>query len=157
MQLELAEHEMEHLSIKVERLEKKNIHLSKKIMEMELDSKKKLENEETDNGQVELLNNQLSLVNDRCSNLHRRIVKEGSNEAAYTDSLKNKCEELERQLSEQKAKNAISCSQIDSATTDEIEQCCEVLASVEAQTNRICKQIEKIDSAQKVNLLNSKK
>ncbi|VDK66363.1 unnamed protein product [Onchocerca ochengi] len=30
-----------------------------------------------------------------------------------------------------------------------IEQCCEVLASVEAQTNRICKQIEKIDSAQK--------
>ncbi|EJW72891.1 hypothetical protein WUBG_16204, partial [Wuchereria bancrofti] len=31
----------------------------------------------------------------------------------------------------------------------QIEQCCEVLASVEAQTNRICKQIEKIDSAQK--------
>ncbi|CAG9533794.1 unnamed protein product [Cercopithifilaria johnstoni] len=98
---------------------------------------------------VELLNNQLLLVNDRCSNLHRRIVKEGGSETAYVDSLKNKCEELERQLSEQKAKNAINCSQIDSATTDEIEQCCEVLASVEAQTNRICKQIEKIDSAQK--------
>ncbi|VDK34462.1 unnamed protein product [Gongylonema pulchrum] len=31
----------------------------------------------------------------------------------------------------------------------QIEQCCEVLASVEAQTNRICKQIEKIDNAQK--------
>lgn len=30
IQLELAEHEMEHLSTKVERLEKKNIHLSKK-------------------------------------------------------------------------------------------------------------------------------
>ncbi|MCP9257800.1 hypothetical protein DINM_001052 [Dirofilaria immitis] len=98
---------------------------------------------------VELLNNQLLLVNDRCSNLHRRIVKEGGSETAYMDSLKNKCEELERQLSEQKATNAINCSQIDSATTDEIEQCCEVLASVEAQTNRICKQIEKIDSAQK--------
>ncbi|KAL3989857.1 hypothetical protein ACH3XW_29310 [Acanthocheilonema viteae] len=98
---------------------------------------------------VELLNNQLLLVNDRCANLHRRIVKEGGSETAYIDSLKNKCEELERQLSEQKAKNAINCSQIDSVTTDEIEQCCEVLASVEAQTNRICKQIEKIDSAQK--------
>ncbi|CAG9533795.1 unnamed protein product [Cercopithifilaria johnstoni] len=238
IQLELAEHEMEHLSTKVERLEKKNIHLSKKIMEMELDSKKTSENGEIINGRakqfevppemqrdigklmttiselerknldlslqlkqqsefnssvpteksqaelrierehkriienelmelkrmmlqsdnqklismatkVELLNNQLLLVNDRCSNLHRRIVKEGGSETAYVDSLKNKCEELERQLSEQKAKNAINCSQIDSATTDEIEQCCEVLASVEAQTNRICKQIEKIDSAQK--------
>ncbi|EJD76702.1 CBR-TAG-241 protein [Loa loa] len=238
MQLELAEHEMEHLSTKVERLEKKNIHLSKKIMEMELDSKKTSENGEIIDGKakqfevppemqrdigklmttiselerknldlslqlkqqnelnssvpseksqaelrierehkriietelmelkrmmlqsdnqklismatkVELLNNQLLLVNDRCSNLHRRIVKEGGNETAYMDSLKNKCEELERQLSEEKAKNAINCSQIDSATTDEIEQCCEVLASVEAQTNRICKQIEKIDSAQK--------
>ncbi|KAM3729149.1 Microtubule cross-linking factor [Dirofilaria immitis] len=238
IQLELAEHEMEHLSTKVERLEKKNIHLSKKLMEMELDSKKVSENGEINNRQakqfevppemqrdisklmgtiselerknldlslqlkqqnelnstmpseksqaelriekehkkiienelmelkrmmlqsdnqklismatkVELLNNQLLLVNDRCSNLHRRIVKEGGSETAYMDSLKNKCEELERQLSEQKATNAINCSQIDSATTDEIEQCCEVLASVEAQTNRICKQIEKIDSAQK--------
>uniref|UniRef100_A0A915PR63 Kinesin motor domain-containing protein n=1 Tax=Setaria digitata TaxID=48799 RepID=A0A915PR63_9BILA len=239
MQLELAEHEMEHLSTKVERLEKKNIHLSKKIMEMELDSKKISENGEIANERVkqfevppemqrdisklmatiselerknldlslqlkqqseisssaptekfqaelriekehkkiienelmelkrmmlqsdnqklismatkvELLNNQLVLVNDRCSNLHRRIVKEGGSETAYVDSLKNKCEDLERQLSEQKAKNNISCSQIESATTDEIEQCCEVLASVEAQTNRICKQIEKIDNAQKM-------
>ncbi|VDM99643.1 unnamed protein product [Onchocerca ochengi] len=32
---------------------------------------------------VELLNNQLQLVNDRCSNLHRRIVKEGGSETAY--------------------------------------------------------------------------
>ncbi|VDK80665.1 unnamed protein product [Litomosoides sigmodontis] len=98
---------------------------------------------------VELLNNQLLLVNDRCANLHRRIVKEGGSETAYMDSLKKKCEELECQLSEQKAKNAINSTQVDSATTDEIEQCCEVLASVEAQTNRICKQIEKIDSTQK--------
>ncbi|VDN07296.1 unnamed protein product [Thelazia callipaeda] len=98
---------------------------------------------------VELLNNQLLLVNDRCANLHRKIVKDGGNETVYLDAMKNKCEELERQLSEEKAKNATSAMQINSATTDEIEQCCEVLASVETQTNRICKQIEKIDNAQK--------
>ncbi|VDN38131.1 unnamed protein product [Gongylonema pulchrum] len=107
---------------------------------------------------VELLNNQLLLVNDRCANLHRKIVKEGSSQTAYMDALKHKCEDLERRLSEQKASVAVAGLQIDSATTDEdytnvsglqIEQCCEVLASVEAQTNRICKQIEKIDNAQK--------
>lgn len=37
--------------------------------------------------QVELLNNQLLLVTDRCSNLHRRIVKEGGNETAYMVSV----------------------------------------------------------------------
>ncbi|VDN94872.1 unnamed protein product [Brugia pahangi] len=252
MQLELAEHEMEHLSTKVERLEKKNIHLSKKIMEMEMDSKKYLENEEIVNGRakqfevppemqrdigklmgtiselerknldlslklkqqselnssipseksqtelriekehkriienelmelkrmmlqsdnqklismatkVELLNNQLLLVNDRCSNLHRRIVKEGSNEAAYTDSLKNKCEELERQLSEQKAKNAISCSQIDSATTDEDERRRSLskdnsatiiaeLASVMSELNNVHQLLE----AHKVNIVSAR-
>ncbi|PIO74666.1 hypothetical protein TELCIR_03326, partial [Teladorsagia circumcincta] len=30
-----------------------------------------------------------------------------------------------------------------------IEQCCEVLASIESQTSRLCKQFEKIDNAQK--------
>uniref|UniRef100_A0A158Q899 Protein SOGA2 n=1 Tax=Elaeophora elaphi TaxID=1147741 RepID=A0A158Q899_9BILA len=215
MQLELAEHEMEHLSTKVERLEKKNIHLSRKIMEMELDSKKTLEEGEIINGrtkqfevppemqrdigklmttisELERKNLDLSLQLKQQSELnssvpseksqaelriekeHKRIIEnelmelkrmmlqsdnqklismatkvELLNNQLLLDSLKNKCEELERQLSEQKAKNAISCPPLDSATTDEIEQCCEVLASVEAQTNRICKQIEKIDSAQK--------
>lgn len=32
----------------------------------------------------------------------------------------------------------------------QIEQCCEVLASIETQTSRLCKQVEKIDQAQKV-------
>ncbi|KAK5973240.1 hypothetical protein GCK32_018467, partial [Trichostrongylus colubriformis] len=32
---------------------------------------------------------------------------------------------------------------------EEIEQCCEVLASIESQTTRLCKQFEKIDHAQK--------
>uniref|UniRef100_A0A915B9I7 Uncharacterized protein n=1 Tax=Parascaris univalens TaxID=6257 RepID=A0A915B9I7_PARUN len=240
IQLELAEHEVEHLSTKVDRLEKKNVHLAKKILEMEMDSKKFfregpegaggnkfarfdvsaemerdagdmiakitelerknvelslqlkrqsetlsplndetaqtelriekerikiMENEllelkklmlQSDNqklvalaSRVETLNNQLALANERYDNFHRSIAVEGTDEVAYVDVLKKKCEELEKELSEERARATLIEVQGGTATTDEIEQCCEVLASVETQTNRICKQIEKIDNAQK--------
>uniref|UniRef100_F1KQ83 Protein SOGA2 n=1 Tax=Ascaris suum TaxID=6253 RepID=F1KQ83_ASCSU len=240
IQLELAEHEVEHLSTKVDRLEKKNVHLAKKILEMEMDSKKFfregpegaggnkftrfdvsaemqrdagdmiakitelerknmelslqlkrqsealsplndetaqtelriekervkiMENEllelkklmlQSDNqklvalaSRVETLNSQLALANERYDSFHRSIAVEAIDEVAYLDALKKKCEELERELSEERAKATLIEVQGGTATTDEIEQCCEVLASVETQTNRICKQIEKIDNAQK--------
>ncbi|VDM39870.1 unnamed protein product [Toxocara canis] len=240
IQLELAEHEVEHLSTKVDRLEKKNVHLAKKILEMEMDSKKFsregtedaggnkyvrfdispemqrdmgkmiatiselerknmelnlqlkrqsetcspssdetvqtelriekehkkiIENEllemkklmlQSENQKlialatkVELLNNQLGLANERYNSFHRKMVKEGDDDTAYVDALKLKCEELEKQLSEQKANAKLVEVQGGTATADEIEQCCEVLASVETQTNRICKQIEKLENAQK--------
>ncbi|VDL76921.1 unnamed protein product [Nippostrongylus brasiliensis] len=41
LQLELAEHEVEHLSTKVERLERTNDHLTKKILELETDYSKR--------------------------------------------------------------------------------------------------------------------
>ncbi|VDK34461.1 unnamed protein product [Gongylonema pulchrum] len=98
----------------------------KKIMENELMELKKMMLQ-SDNQKlismatkVELLNNQLLLVNDRCANLHRKIVKEGSSHTAYMDALKHKCEDLERRLSEQKASVAVTGLQIDSATTDEV-------------------------------------
>uniref|UniRef100_A0A1I7X4K0 RING-type E3 ubiquitin transferase n=1 Tax=Heterorhabditis bacteriophora TaxID=37862 RepID=A0A1I7X4K0_HETBA len=63
--------------------------------------------------------------------------------------MKIRIETLEKQLSEHKATATISELQGKVPTADEIEQCCEVLASIESQTARICKQIEKIDQAQK--------
>ncbi|VDK46408.1 unnamed protein product [Anisakis simplex] len=283
IQLELAEHEVEHLSTKVDRLEKKNVHLAKKILEMEMDSKKNfhegvqdaggnkvthfliteipfsdaapemqrdtgklmatiselerknmeltvqlkrqaetlssasddesvhtelriekersklIENELNElknllllsddqkliamTSKVDVLNNQLALANDRYDSIHRKVTKEGTDDAAYAEALKEKCEQLERELSECRTKATLVEVQGGTATTDEvrrrnrslytfdpfgsllildivilistvlvflkIEQCCEVLASVETQTNRICKQIEKIDHAQK--------
>ncbi|KAF8382472.1 tag-241 [Pristionchus pacificus] len=97
---------------------------------------------------VEVLQNQLSLANERCTSLHRKHVRDGE-VTKYQDELKERCERLERQLSEQKAGETVAELQGKVPTADEIESCCEMLASVEAQTSRICKQIERIDLTQK--------
>ncbi|CAI4226234.1 unnamed protein product [Auanema sp. JU1783] len=234
LQLELAEHEVEHLTSKVERLEKTNDHLTKKILELETDYTKRIEegvrlcggelsaevkqdmskmlatisdlerrnlelshqlrNQEsktqassnntassselrteqekrrateielheikqtmlkTDNQKlislatkIEQLNNQLSMANDRCNTLHKKLAKEGDS-AKYMDELKLKVENLEKQLSEKKAYNTIQELQGKVPTSDEIEQVCEVLGSIELQTVRISKQVEKMDLSQK--------
>uniref|UniRef100_A0AC34QQD6 Uncharacterized protein n=1 Tax=Panagrolaimus sp. JU765 TaxID=591449 RepID=A0AC34QQD6_9BILA len=95
---------------------------------------------------VELLQNQLALANDRCNAVHKKIVKEfKDDDASYADSLKQRCEKLEKHLAEVDARNLFNKTTPNTPTADEIEQCCVVLASVEAQTNRICKQMEKMD------------
>uniref|UniRef100_A0AC34EZW9 Uncharacterized protein n=1 Tax=Panagrolaimus sp. ES5 TaxID=591445 RepID=A0AC34EZW9_9BILA len=101
---------------------------------------------------VELLQNQLLLANDRCNALHKKALKESITDTSkYADSLKQRCEALEKQLSEEKSnkiyeKMKKSDNHDASPTSDEIEHCCVVLASIEAQTNRLAKQVDKIDS-----------
>ncbi|CAI5456437.1 unnamed protein product [Caenorhabditis angaria] len=239
LQLELAESQVQHLNTKVDRLEKTNDHLNKKIVELETDCKRgvvtsahskvgefkltpemekdmskmiatiselerknlelitqvkqletkptkpnfvvpsgtttiELRNEQekrkaleaqvnelkttvfkSDNQKVislatkiEQLNTQLQLVNERCTTLHKKqIPKDG--DVGYSDELKKKVEDLEKLLSEKMANENVIEFQGKVPTTDEIEQCCEVLAAVETQTSRLCKQFEKIDHAQK--------
>ncbi|UMM42982.1 hypothetical protein L5515_018614 [Caenorhabditis briggsae] len=96
---------------------------------------------------VEQLNGQLQMVNERCNTLHKKQIKDG--EMSYADDLKRRIEDLEKQLSEKLATDSVSELQGKIPTIDEIEQCCEVLAAVETQTGRLCKQFEKIDHAQK--------
>ncbi|TKR58661.1 hypothetical protein L596_030076 [Steinernema carpocapsae] len=103
---------------------------------------------------AEVLNNQLHIANERINALHKRSVKESKSEDNYADSLKVRCDLLEKQISESKAASAF-CTPVPIPIEDnalasvaEIEQCCVVLASVETQTSRICKQIEKMDNAQ---------
>lgn len=90
------------------------------------------------------------MVNERCNTLHKKQVKDG--EIQYSDELKQKIEDLEKRLSEKLAIDSVSELQGKIPTIDEIEQCCEVLAAVETQTGRLCKQFEKIDHAQKVRM-----
>lgn len=236
LQLELAEHEVEHLSTKVERLERTNDHLTKKILELETDYTKRAENTgvmfnssefnlthemEKDMGKmiatisdlerknhelnmhlknyenkgpavaansdgselrseqekcraleaevvelkqillkgdnqkviafatkIEQLNTQFALVTERCNNLHKKALKNSNNES-YADEMKKRIEALEKELSEHKAAAVITDLQGKTTSPEEIEQCCEVLASIESQTTRLCKQFEKIDNAQK--------
>ncbi|ULT83724.1 hypothetical protein L3Y34_012764 [Caenorhabditis briggsae] len=96
---------------------------------------------------IEQLNGQLQMVNERCNTLHKKQIKDG--EMSYADELKRRIEDLEKQLSEKLATDSVSELQGKIPTIDEIEQCCEVLAAVETQTGRLCKQFEKIDHAQK--------
>lgn len=242
LQLELAESQVQHLNTKVERLEKTNDHLSKRIVELEADFIKhgggmvvhsnggefkltpemeqdmskmlatisdlerknnelslqikqletknikpnfvvssgstttELRNEQdkrkalevqvnelkatllkTDQQKIitlatkiEQLNSQLHLSNERYTTIHKKLSKEDS--IQYNDELKKKVETLELQISDLKAKENVSVLRKISPSTpsvDELEQCCEVLASIETQTSRLCKQFEKIDSAQK--------
>ncbi|CAD6189094.1 unnamed protein product [Caenorhabditis auriculariae] len=235
LQLELAEHQVQHLNTKLERLEKTNDHLNKKIIELEENSglsipskgefkltpemerdmskmiatisdlerknleltvqlkqmeaknnfknpnftvsgattlelrseqekRKTLEAQLTelkatvfksDNQKVialatkiEQLNAHLNLVNERCTTLHKKQPRDAGS-GQYVDDLKSRIELLERQLSERRASEIVSEIQGSVPTVDEIEQCCEVLASIELQTGRLCKQIERIDQAQK--------
>ncbi|KIH63205.1 hypothetical protein ANCDUO_06498 [Ancylostoma duodenale] len=70
----------------------------------------------------------------------------------FQNELKSRVEALEKELSEIKAASTVSNLQGNNGPgADEvpIEQCCEVLASIETQTSRLCKQVEKIDQAQK--------
>ena len=96
---------------------------------------------------VELLQNQLTLANDRITCLHKKLLREAKEEEIkYADSLKTRCDKLEKQISEIEAnKTFVMSKNPGTPTVDEIEQCCVVLASVEAQTNRLCKQMEKLD------------
>ncbi|PAV59873.1 hypothetical protein WR25_19789 isoform B [Diploscapter pachys] len=245
LQLELAEHEVEHLTSKVERLEKTNDHLNKKIVELETDfsnraseiavrspgsefnlsaemerdmskmlgqiaelerknheltlqlrsveSSKNSPNSNNNNSnnfsngstpiptpelrseqekrriveaeltelkqtllktdsqkiislatKVEQLNGQLSLVNERCNTLHKKHAKDNDN-SIYINGLKEKIEQLEKHLSEQRATETIAELQGKVPTSDELEQCCEVLAAIESQTSRLCKQVEKME------------
>ncbi|CAI2356096.1 unnamed protein product [Caenorhabditis sp. 36 PRJEB53466] len=96
---------------------------------------------------IEQLNGQLQMVNERCTTLHKKQTKDG--ETQYSDELKRRIEDLEKQLSEKLAIETVGELQGKVPTIDEIEQCCEVLAAVETQTGRLCKQFEKIDHAQK--------
>lgn len=68
----------------------------------------------------------------------------------FKDSLKQRCETLEKQLSEEKSSKIYEKKLTEKRdappTADEIEHCCVVLASIEAQTNRISKQVDKIDT-----------
>ncbi|KAJ1363699.1 hypothetical protein KIN20_023614 [Parelaphostrongylus tenuis] len=234
LQLELAEHEVEHLSTKIDRLERTNDHLLKKIIELEADCMQRASNMEggpsggefnltqemekdmgkmiatisdlerknhelnlhlknyetkgsssstgavdhrnekersrlleaeivelkhtllkTDNQKIialatkiEQLNTQQAMVNERCNNLHKKAVKNCDNEN-YVSELKKRIELLEKDNSELKAASVIKELQGKGTVPDEIEQCCEVLASIESQTTRLCKQVEKIDQAQK--------
>uniref|UniRef100_A0A915EG89 Uncharacterized protein n=1 Tax=Ditylenchus dipsaci TaxID=166011 RepID=A0A915EG89_9BILA len=103
---------------------------------------------------VEILSNQLTAANERCQVLHKKNLKEAT-DTKYADSLKQHCEQLEKQISELKAKESFKVAKSSSGdqnnvpTTDEIEQCCVILASVDIQTNRICKLLEKMDMSQK--------
>ncbi|KAK6760807.1 hypothetical protein RB195_022030 [Necator americanus] len=65
------------------------------------------------------------------------------------NELKKRIETLEKELGELKAASIVSNLQWNGTAPDEIEQCCEVLASIETQTSRLCKQVEKIDQAQR--------
>ncbi|CAD5229162.1 unnamed protein product [Bursaphelenchus okinawaensis] len=104
---------------------------------------------------VELLTNQLNMATERANALHKKTAKESGAEESYVDQLKKQIETLEKQTSELIAKETFKVpnkQDLDSpsmATADEIEHCCVVLASVEAQTTRICKQLDRIDNSQK--------
>ncbi|KAE9413877.1 hypothetical protein Angca_007643, partial [Angiostrongylus cantonensis] len=236
LQLELAEHEVEHLSTKIDRLERTNDHLLKKIIELETGCMQRASNVEgrpsggefnltqemerdmgkmiatisdlerknhelnlhlknyetkgrssitradtvdlrsekqrsrlleaeivelkhtllkTDNQKIialatkiEQLNTQQAMVNERCNNLHKKAAKNCDNEN-YVNELKKRIEMLEKDNSELKAASIIRELQGKGTAPDEIEQCCEVLASIESHTTRLCKQVEKIDQAQK--------
>ncbi|EPB75110.1 hypothetical protein ANCCEY_05779 [Ancylostoma ceylanicum] len=79
----------------------------------------------------------------------KAIVRRYSS-SEFQNELKSRIEALEKELSEVKAASTVSNLQGNNGPgPDEIEQCCEVLASIETQTSRLCKQVEKIDQAQK--------
>lgn len=104
---------------------------------------------------VELLTNQLNMATERANALHRKACqKEAPADEPYAEQLKQRLEQLERQNAELLAKAAFRAAGADptrsDASADEIEQCCVVLASVEAQTSRLCKQMERLDNPQKV-------
>ncbi|KAI1730502.1 microtubule cross-linking factor 1 [Ditylenchus destructor] len=101
---------------------------------------------------VEVLSNQLAAANERCANLHKRVLKDCStNDQKYADTLKIHCEALEKQIGELKSKDTFQITKQSNVTeknlpsSDEIEQCCVLLASVDVQTSRILKQLEKLD------------
>ncbi|KAK0404966.1 hypothetical protein QR680_017728 [Steinernema hermaphroditum] len=171
------EKEVGRLVAKVGDLERKNAELQgqqkprpeaneqprTKALEMEVAELKQLLGK-TDNQKLiamatkaELLGNQLMIANDRINALHKRAVRESKTDGSYAESLKTRCDALEKQLCETRAsaafapRDALVAPSEDNALASvaEIEQCCVVLASVETQTSRICKQIEKMDAAQK--------
>uniref|UniRef100_A0A1I7SF64 Girdin n=1 Tax=Bursaphelenchus xylophilus TaxID=6326 RepID=A0A1I7SF64_BURXY len=104
---------------------------------------------------VELLTNQLNMALERANAAHKKFAKDSGVEESYADQLKKQIEHLEKQNSELLAKETfkvVTKSDMDSPTmptADEIEHCCVVLASVEAQTTRICKQLDRLDNSQK--------
>ncbi|KAI6173744.1 Protein SOGA2 [Aphelenchoides besseyi] len=112
---------------------------------------------------VELLTNQLNMAIERTNVLHEKGKKSSGKDSGsiadenYADQLKQHIEQLEKELAELKARETFRAQKPDLTngnqqqmpTADEIEQCYTVLASVEAQTNRLVKQLEKLDNPQK--------
>uniref|UniRef100_A0A0N5CF03 Girdin-like n=1 Tax=Strongyloides papillosus TaxID=174720 RepID=A0A0N5CF03_STREA len=150
-------------------LNKEKIQLQNQIRE-EQDKSKKLEGElmemkqiiaKSDNqklisiaSKVDVLTNKLALANDRYNALVRRAsspTKNSSDTNHIVDALNERILELEGKLSEKKANLFYSANDNKNKQTsgDEIEECCEVLASIEAQTNRIFKQVEKLEPSNK--------
>uniref|UniRef100_A0A0N4ZQ97 Protein SOGA3 n=1 Tax=Parastrongyloides trichosuri TaxID=131310 RepID=A0A0N4ZQ97_PARTI len=151
-------------------LNKEKIHLQGLIRE-EQEKNKKLENElfelkqiigKSDNqklisiaSKVDVLTNKLALANDRYNALIKRAsspTKSNNNSSDsnhIVDALNDRIIELEGKLSEKKANIDYGIinnnDKLKQTSGDEIEECCEVLASIEAQTNRIFKQVEKLE------------
>lgn len=104
---------------------------------------------------VEQLNNQLNMAIERANAAHKKASKDSHAEESYLDQLKTKIEQLEKQNSELLAKETFKIVKNGNSNTpsipsaEELEHCCVVLASVEAQTNRLCKQMERLDNPQK--------
>ncbi|CEF61829.1 Hypothetical protein SRAE_1000010500 [Strongyloides ratti] len=103
---------------------------------------------------VDVLTNKLALANDRYNALVKRASspsKNSSNTNHIVDALNERILDLEGKLSEKKCNLSYNINDNKNKQTsgDEIEECCEVLASIEAQTNRIFKQVEKLEPSNK--------
>uniref|UniRef100_A0A0K0ERB7 Girdin n=1 Tax=Strongyloides stercoralis TaxID=6248 RepID=A0A0K0ERB7_STRER len=144
---------------------KEKVNLQNQIRE-EQEKNKKLESEllemkqiigKSDNqklisiaSKVDVLSNKLALANDRYNALVKRASspsKNSSDTNNIVDALNERIIDLEGKLSEKKCNLSFNINDNKNKQTsgDEIEECCEVLASIEAQTNRIFKQVEKLE------------
>ena len=93
--------------------------------------------------QVELLNNQLTLANERCNVIHQKCVKQGDKYSVsnvlnffplnvstefgqckfillFEEELKNRCDDLEKKLSDALSKNTVAELQGKAPTVDEV-------------------------------------
>jgi hypothetical protein len=112
------------------------------------------------NTEMEMLKNQSTMLKERIDFLHSQEKLPSNASSEYVDRLKARCDSLEEELAQMKAEQDFrlmetaestdkNANEIDNgkalATSDDIEQACIMLASVDAQANRIFKQLEKLD------------
>uniref|UniRef100_A0AC35TI39 Myosin_tail_1 domain-containing protein n=1 Tax=Rhabditophanes sp. KR3021 TaxID=114890 RepID=A0AC35TI39_9BILA len=100
---------------------------------------------------VDSLNEKIKLAQERYNAICKKNIQtknaDLAGEHTLVDQLNERIQLLESKLSELRANVAYGLNAKNkNVAADEIEQCCEVLAAIEAQTNRICKQVEKLDS-----------